>query len=988
MLSLRRVNLLCLLGFVVILCTLTAQGYSRDEASMYQFALRLYEDGQYELAAKQLEQLMEQYPSGRFMPDAVFLAGSAQENLGKFKEASRFFQQYVTEFPDGARLCEAMVLLGTDQQRMGHYADAEGTFKRVVEQKRCDKQFEEATAKLAELFFVQGRFGDAIANYARLFKRGYSSRLGEQLYEHYAEALLWASRLDEARRAFKVLRKRAKTDRSRADALFNLAVTDYLSGDFKASERQFSSFVKDFPKAEQATASSLGLIWSVYRQEEYKRAAELLGEYQSRKGPELELATSVVTAWEAAALGDYGSAVSQLRKLLDEGNVPGGERRRCVMRLIGRWLEAKGDHVAAASMYEKMLAMKLGSEERYECRYRLACALFGAKELGKAEKVFEGLIAEEPFGPHLEECHLMLARLSRLRTDFDEAVKRYRSIVHSFSDSAIAAEASVELGETLLECGRAIDAVPLLSAFGSRESALSPDLAQRSQLALCRSFYAIKAFENCDAAADEFLKAYPSSPWLGEVLMVKGLALEKIGSAKKALESLEASRDALLKRQPPRESIVGTLLGYRLLGQLGKCASFISDVRKSFMVSRKLTRILDFWDCYLQRERGNSRKAADCFRDLARKVDEPQLASLCYVQACQCSAAAKRGEDAAGYVSALRSLDVGWPFAPVAEEELRKAFVQEGKFGKSVLSVAELREHEPGAFLGVERTFKRAEVAFSEGKFGRVCRLLRKQIRINPPSEMLDASRLLFARACMARRKLGAAEDALSPIISGQGAPPRVKQQSLALMGDIWFQREKPRQAVEFYKRLNHPVYENRRDEALLLFRVGDAYRRLGDSDRAIDYYRSLVKGYSDVKGLCKELVSVGDNLRKMGKYDLARSALSIVIADGSCQARYTVEAQFWFAHTLQEQRRFDEAILRYLDLSYSYTQKEAVPWVVSARANVGECYEAKGDLDDAVRVYEKIIEKYPGSLWSKQAQARIDRIRQQSRQRVRGSSQ
>ena len=90
MLSLRRVNLLCLLGLVVILCTLTAQGYSRDEASMYQFALRLYEDGQYELAAKQLEQLMEQYPSGRFMPDAVFLAGSAQENLGKFKEASRF----------------------------------------------------------------------------------------------------------------------------------------------------------------------------------------------------------------------------------------------------------------------------------------------------------------------------------------------------------------------------------------------------------------------------------------------------------------------------------------------------------------------------------------------------------------------------------------------------------------------------------------------------------------------------------------------------------------------------------------------------------------------------------------------------------------------------------------------------------------------------------------------------------------------------------
>ncbi|HUT02623.1 MAG TPA: tetratricopeptide repeat protein [bacterium] len=953
---------------------------------MYQFALRLYEDGQYELAAKQLAQLMEQFPSGQFMPDAVFLAGNAQENLGKFREATRYLQQYVTEFTDGARLCEAMILLGTNQQRMGHYTDAEGTFKRLLEQKRCDKQFEDATAKLAELLFIQERFEDGIANYAKLFKKGYGSQLGEQLYEHYAESLLSVSRLDESRRAFRTLRKKVKSDQARARALFNLAVTDYLSSDFKESEKLFSSLVSDFPTAEQATASSLGVIWSVYKQEDYQRAADLLGQYQSRKEPELRLATSVVRSWEAAALGDYDLAVSGLRKLLDEGNPPSGEERQHIMGLIGRWLEEKEDHVAAASTYEKMLAMNLGSEARYECRYRLACALVGAKDLGRAEKLFEELIVEEPFGSHIEQCYLMLARAGRIRTDFDEAAKRYKSIVHSFSDSPVAAEASFELGEMLLECGRAIDAVPVLNSLGSRRAGLTPDLAQRSQLALCRSFYAIKAFENCDAAADEFLKDYPNSVWLGEVLMVKGLALSKIGSAKEAVESLEASRNALLKRQPAQDVILGTLLGCRSLGQLGKCSSFISEVRRSFVLGRNLTGILGFWDCYLKKERGNARKAAECFKELAREMDDPQLASLCYVQACQCSAAEGRPGDAAGCAEALRSLDVGWPFATVAEELVRKAFMQEGSFAKSVVSIAEFREHEPGAFLGVEQTFKRAEVAFSEGKLGKACRLLSKQIGINPQSKLLYASRLLLARACMARKKLGAAEDALSPVVSDQAAAPRLKQESLALLGDIWFQRDKPRQAVECYKRLNHPVRENRRDEALLLFRVGQAYRRLGDSDLAIDYYGLLVTEYGDVKGLCEELVAVGDNLRKMGKFKLAQSALSIVISDDSCQARYTVEAQFWFAHTLQEQGRFDEAILRYLDLSYSYTQEAAVPWVTSARANVGECYEVKGDFDEAVRVYEKIIEKYPGSLWSKQARARIDRIKERSRQSVQES--
>ncbi len=965
-----------LLGCVLAVALMTTYAYSRDEASMYQFALRLFEDGEYQLAAKQLEQLMSQYPSGEFVADAIFLNGCAQDNLGNYKEAARCLRKYVAEFPSGERLCEAMVLLGTNQRRMGHYPMAEETFKDLLEKNQCEKQHEEATAKLGELLFIQYRFKEAIEYYGELFLKGFSEQLGAPVYEHYAQSLLAVSELDRARKAFKTLSKKAKDDATRARSLFNLAVTDYLSSDFKKAEELFSSLLQEFPNTEHATSASLGMIWSAYRQKDYQRAAALLGEHQSLKEADVQPAKSAIDAYQDAALGDYDQAISRLRGVLEDKSSISTRNRLDILRLVATWLEAKDDNLTAASTLEEMLALNMGSEGRYESRFRLAHNLLQAKQLARAETLFRELIEEDPFGPHIEQCHLMLARTSRMRMAFDQAVERYKSVSHSFPESPVAAEAALECAEMLLDCGQPMEALPLLNSLRSGASQ-TPELTERAQIALCRGFYAIKAFENCEASAEDFLKRYPRSCYLSEALMLRGLSLQAIGSSVEALKSLDASREALLRRPPHWDTIVGTLLSYRSLGQFGRCGSYITDIRKSYALDAGLSRMLDFWNCYIKKERGSAKKAGECFSALAREYDEPEFASLCYVEASRCSGSAQRPADTAGYLSELISLEPDWPFVSLGEEGLRKALLEQGEPKKSVSAIAEFREHEPGAFLEIERTHKRAEAAYDEGKLKTASRLLQKLIRAYPGNELLYSSRLLLARVYLARKKLGAAEDALSPILSDQNTTPHIRQQSLALMGNIWYERQKPRNAVEHYKKLNHPVHEARQDEALLLFRIGGAYRRLGELERAFEYYRTMVIDYGSEKGMCKELIAVGDDLRKMGRFQLARSALGIVIADDSCEARYTVEAQFWFAHTLQEQKRFDEAILKYLDLSYTFTQEKTIPWVASARANVGECYEAKGDLDEAIRVYEKIVEKYPQSLWSKQAQARIDRIRQ-----------
>ncbi|MBN1591725.1 MAG: tetratricopeptide repeat protein [Candidatus Coatesbacteria bacterium] len=971
-------QLIRIAGCLLFILLLSVDAHSRDEGSMYQFALRLYEDGEYQLAAKQLEQLMSNYPSGEFIADAVFLSGCAQDNLGNYAEAVKYLERYTVEFPGGERYCEAMVLLGTNRQRMGHYSTAETTFKELLSKKRCEKQFEDATARLAELLFIQDRYREAADYYEKLFPKGYSAQQDESLYEHYAQSLLANSQLKRAQDAFKTLSKKAKDDSTKANSSFNLAVALYLGGDFDKAEKLFASTLEEFPNSKQATAASLGIIWSAYGQKEFQRAASLMEKHQGLRGAEFQVAEKVIDACELATLGDYGKAISDMQDTLRDAESVNLETRLNILLLIAEWRRMRGEYSLEESVLKEMLPLDMGSELRYEVRYRQARNLVALKQLPAAEVLAKELIEDDPFGAHIHDCYLMLARISWMRMDFSEAIRRYKSLSLSFPDSPVAAESALECAEMLLDCAQPMDAIPLLNSVQATAD-LSSDFAERTQLAFCRAFYAIKAFENCDATAEKFQEDYPESRHLSEVLRLRGLSLQAIGSAQDALNYFRASHDAALRKAPERDAIFGTLLAYRSLDEQGKCASYIEETQKSYMLDERLKESLDFWSCYIRKERGNEKKAGECFAELAKKYQgraSSDYTALCLTEAYRSGFASGKPADAASYLENLVAEEPEWPFMALAEEGLRNALFQKGDYADSVTSIAEFRDHEPGAFLEIERSLREAEEAFNEGKLKKAARSLKKLVKSNPQNPQLYGARVLLARVYLASRKLGAAQDALMPILENQAAAPRVRQLSTALMGDIWYQRKKPRSAIEYYSKLNHPVLDDRHEEALLLYRIGEAHRQLGELDSAFDYYQQMVTDYQDQKGMCEELVSVGDNLRKMGRFQLARSALNLVISDEGCEPRFAVEARFWFAHTLQEQKRYDDAILKYLDLSYSFTQEEAVPWVASARANVGECYEARGDLDEAIRVYEKIIEKYPKSLWSQQAEARINRIK------------
>jgi len=599
--------------------------------------------------------------------------------------------------------------------------------------------------------------------------------------------------------------------------------------------------------------------------------------------------------------------------------------------------------------------------------------------LNIAEKMLNELIEEDSFGARIQECYLLLARASRMRMDFAEARKRFKAVISTFPKSVSASVASVELGEMMLETGEPMEAIGLLnSALGSSE--IEGDTKELARFLLCKCFAEIKAFENCEAFAEGFLKDYRSSDYRLEVQALRAQALYNLASAKGALRQFEAY-DKDFRRRPPEDGVVlGALFAQRSTGKLKACLSYLSEVRGKYDFSAEFLRTLEFWECYLRRERGDERAASEQFAKMARESADSELSALCFVEAAKSGVKSDRLDDVIEALTESLTEEPGWPFESVAQEMLHKTLIRKGDFEQSVACITNLQDYEPGVFLSVDRTYQRALDFFDKQKYRKVIRILRKQIEANPGSKLLGKSRLLLARALMARNRLSGARDAIAAIINDKSADPQIRQFALSLSGDVWYRRQDYRRALKNYRDLNHPVFSAPLDEAQLLFRVAQAYRIVGELDSALQFYAMFLKQQHGLDGLCKETVVAGDSLRKMKKYELANEALLDVINDSTCEPRWQVEAQFWFAHVLQEQGNYQAAIVEYMRLDMSYTGNEtSAPWIASASASVGLCYEAKGEFANAMRTYKKIMKRFPDSLWSKQAQKRIERIEKTS---------
>jgi len=100
----------------------------------YQEVMEIFRSGDYETAGPLFETFAEEFPEDELADNALYWAGECKYTKKKFTEAIERFKRVVEDYPDGSKVPDAMLKIGFAYISLGDTESAETYLKKVVAQ--------------------------------------------------------------------------------------------------------------------------------------------------------------------------------------------------------------------------------------------------------------------------------------------------------------------------------------------------------------------------------------------------------------------------------------------------------------------------------------------------------------------------------------------------------------------------------------------------------------------------------------------------------------------------------------------------------------------------------------------------------------------------------------------------------------------------------------------------------------------------------------
>ncbi len=159
------------LVFVIIALSLSGPALfaqtpvSRREADDYTFARRLYDQGDYDLAERQLRDFLTRYPASPRRADVRFMLADCDFNRGRYATALEQFERFRIEFGASPHDDDALFRIGQCLFRLARYQQAADAFSRLLLAYPSSNLRYEAEMFLGEARFELGQLEAAARSY-------------------------------------------------------------------------------------------------------------------------------------------------------------------------------------------------------------------------------------------------------------------------------------------------------------------------------------------------------------------------------------------------------------------------------------------------------------------------------------------------------------------------------------------------------------------------------------------------------------------------------------------------------------------------------------------------------------------------------------------------------------------------------------------------------------------------------------------------------
>ena len=134
----------------------------QDEATGFNFAFNLYQDGRYDLALVEFDKFLRDFPRSVKLPDALLYKGIAQQQLGRTADAINTLELLLAQYSHSQVVDKALYAVGQAYFAENQYQEAQEALNRLTSEYRDSPYLLPGIALIGDLLMFKKDFSAAI----------------------------------------------------------------------------------------------------------------------------------------------------------------------------------------------------------------------------------------------------------------------------------------------------------------------------------------------------------------------------------------------------------------------------------------------------------------------------------------------------------------------------------------------------------------------------------------------------------------------------------------------------------------------------------------------------------------------------------------------------------------------------------------------------------------------------------------------------------
>lgn len=242
----------------------------------------------YDKAIKKAFKVLENYPTSKYVDDALMILGQSFFYQNKYLKAKRKFEELLANFPNSDFALEAKLWLGRTLLKLEDFVQAEAMFKELLSAKTNRKIRSQSQFLLGELFFVKQEYSKAIQEYEKSFKEAKDKEIKAKARFQIGRCRRELQDFQRAAGDFLWVKQNSPDKQLKFDAYFNYGLILKASAKYDLAMEVFTKLLQDernskkFPKVRlEVAACQRFMALATKETVDNGSVAEAIEQYQS-----------------------------------------------------------------------------------------------------------------------------------------------------------------------------------------------------------------------------------------------------------------------------------------------------------------------------------------------------------------------------------------------------------------------------------------------------------------------------------------------------------------------------------------------------------------------------------------------------------------------------------------------------------------------------------------------------------------------------------